>query len=1052
MSPVPPTCPIAKVSRKHPVNQDIPDTVHNRIADMCRSIKTSPVEMDDILESSSHKITDGTVVKMEEAIERNSHRESASPNHKKDFRRPITDIPGAMLNPEPRQGLGGLRNDVLSKLGIVDPTVDPSNPTFDFDIWSCTIANLRDQLGVPTPPRSEFFFRRLTVRGSGPAIGYQDTVWTSLTSLFDFRRWSQARERKPILQGLDGVVQKGELLLVLGRPGSGCTTFLKAVTGQTLGLELDPESVIEYSGIPHSVMTSRFKGELIYAQEVDQHLPYLTVGQTLEFTAGMRTPRTRLPGVTRPVRIKHAVEVMLVAFGLSQVRNTIVGDDYVRGVSGGERKRVSIAEAALAEVAVSAWDNSTRGLDSGSSLRFVHRLRPLPDLTKSCTAAALYQSSQAIFDRFYKVLVLYQGRQIFFGPAPSASEYFEQMGWCRFEGLVPETPEEFEKYWRESPYYASLQAEMDRYRQDPGSRGDAAQRELNELLFVFVATLGMSMVFRTVAAATKTLAQAMAVAGFLTLTLVTYTGFVLPVSYMRPWFKWISFINPLIYSFEALLANEAHGTRYPCVSPVPPYRDLAGKVFVCPVPGALAGQAFVSGDAWFEQAYGYSYSHLWRNLWIILGFMFFFLFTYVLATEVNAESFVDPGVLVFPRGSVPGSVATVRLKGKGKANDIEALGSIVFPVVATRNGKASAPASHGGRFLWRNVCLDVKVKEGSRRLLDDVSGWVRPGTLTALMGESGAGKTALLNALAQRLPSDAAHGEFRIGGKPISASFKSDVAYVQQQDVHLETSTVREVLQFSAMLRQGVGVPKSEKLACVEDIIGRLSMEDFADAVVGVPGKGLNLEQRKRLSIDVELAAKPSALLLLDEPTSGLDSQASETIVALLRKLAAGGLSMLCTIHQPSAMRFQQFDRLLLMAPGGRTAYFGGIGENSETVLRYFGRHGLVRRCADAENPAEYLLDVIGATDATTRDWPRLWNESAEAKSVSGELERMMGNGSRAHSREITRDIAHARRRGAYTVALPAQFPIVCLRVFQQYGDRQDTSSVNSRCGLSARY
>ena len=146
-------------------------------------------------------------------------------------------------------------------------------------------------------------------------------------------------------------------------------------------------------------MTSRFKAELVYAQEVDQHFPYLTVGQTLEFTAAMRTPRTRLPGITRADRIKHVVEVILVAFGLSPARNTIVGDDYVRGVSGGERKRVSIAEAALAEVAVSAWDNSTRGLDAGSALSFVHRLRTLSD----CKAPAM--NVQTLFSRLTNLLI-----------------------------------------------------------------------------------------------------------------------------------------------------------------------------------------------------------------------------------------------------------------------------------------------------------------------------------------------------------------------------------------------------------------------------------------------------------------------------------------------------------------------------------------------------------------------------------------------------------------------------------------------------------------------
>jgi ABC-type multidrug transport system ATPase subunit len=126
-------------------------------------------------------------------------------------------------------------------------------------------------------------------------------------------------------------------------------------------------------------MAKQFKGELIYNQDEDKHFPYLTVQQTLRFAAAMRTPRTRLPGVTRSDRINHVVEVLLTAFGLSHCRDTIVGDDYVRGISGGERKRVSIAETALSEAAISAWDNSTRGLDAESALDFVRRLRTLSD-------------------------------------------------------------------------------------------------------------------------------------------------------------------------------------------------------------------------------------------------------------------------------------------------------------------------------------------------------------------------------------------------------------------------------------------------------------------------------------------------------------------------------------------------------------------------------------------------------------------------------------------------------------------------------------------------
>lgn len=113
-------------------------------------------------------------------------------------------------------------------------------------------------------------------------------------------------------------------------------------------------------------------------------------------------------------------------------------------------------------------------------------------------------------------------------------------------------------------------------------------------------------------------------------------------------------------------------------------------------------------------------------------------------------------------------------------------------------------------------------------------------------------------------------------------------------------------------------------MAYVEEVIKLLGMQEYADAVVGVLTEGgLNVEQRKRLTIGVELAAKPPLLLFVDEPTSGLDSQTSWAILDLLEKLSKAGQSILCTIHQPSAMLFQRFDRLLLLAEEGRTVYFG---------------------------------------------------------------------------------------------------------------------------------
>jgi ATP-binding cassette, subfamily G (WHITE), member 2, PDR len=159
-------------------------------------------------------------------------------------------------------------------------------------------------------------------------------------------------------------------------------------------------------------------------------------------------------------------------------------------------------------------------------------------------------------------------------------------------------------------------------------------------------------------------------------------------------------------------------------------------------------------------------------------------------------------------------------------------------------------------------------------------------------GVSGAGKTTLLDVLASRVTMGVVTGLMHVDGRQRDASFARKTGYCMQQDLHLETSTVREALAFSAILRQPAHISHQEKLDYVEEVIKLLEMEPYADAVVGVPGEGLNVEQRKRLTIGVELVAKPELLLFLDEPSSGLDSQTSYAIVDLLVKLKNHGVSV----------------------------------------------------------------------------------------------------------------------------------------------------------------
>lgn len=465
---------------------------------------------------------------------------------------------------------------------------------------------------------------------------------------------------------------------------------------------------------------------------MDKHFPHLTVGQTLEFAASARMPSNRIRGASRQEAARHIAKVVMSVFGLSHTYNTKVGNDFIRGVSGGERKRVSIAEMALAAAPLAAWDNSTRGLDSATAFTFVQSLRTGANLTGAAHAVAIYQASQAIYDTFDKAVVLYEGREIYFGPASKAKAFFEKQGWhCQSrqttgdfltsvtnpverkprEGMgksVPRTAEDFEKYWHRSEEYKALQQDIEeqessfptdgqhiteferqkRETQADHTRGaspyllsvpmqiklntrrayqriwndvsstlttvlaqmiialivgsifygtpDATQgffskgavlffavlinalqamSEINSLyaqrpivekhasyafyhpateaiagvvsdipikfalavafniviyflsnlrrepsqffiyfLIVFIITFIMSAVFRTLAAVTKTISQAMSLAGVMVLALVIYTGFVLPVPYMHPWFNWLHYLSKLIL----LYVQDAH--------------------------------------------------------------------------------------------------------------------------------------------------------------------------------------------------------------------------------------------------------------------------------------------------------------------------------------------------------------------------------------------------------------------------------------------------------------------------------------------------------------
>lgn len=381
-------------------------------------------------------------------------------------------------------------------------------------------------------------------------------------------------------------------------------------------------------------------------------------------------------------------------------------------------------------------------------------------------------------------------------------------------------------------------------------------------LISFSLMLSMSMFFRLFASLTKTIAQAIAPSSVALLAMVLYTGFVIPIDYMRGWASWLRWLNPVSYGFESIMLNEFVGRDFPCAQYVPSgpgYEDIALDQQVCATTGSRLGQSFVSGTEYVRNSYSYENSHRWRNFGILISLTVALAVLHLIVSEVVAAERSKGEVLVFRRGKMQ--------KAKAKREQIDE--ERTSATATTQNEKSGADVDSEAKliekqtsvFHWQDVSYDIKIKKETRRILDRVDGWVKPGTLTALMGVSGAGKTTLLDVLASRTTIGVITGEMLVDGHSRDSSFQRKTGYVQQQDLHLHTSTVREALEFSALLRQPRHYTKEEKLGYVDTVISLLNMEEFADAVVGVPGSGLNVEQRKRLTIGVELAARPSLLL-----------------------------------------------------------------------------------------------------------------------------------------------------------------------------------------------
>ncbi|TID29454.1 hypothetical protein CANINC_001958, partial [Pichia inconspicua] len=347
------------------------------------------------------------------------------------------------------------------------------------------LVDINKQNGIELPEIS-VVYKDLTVTGSNTIAtvlkDFSDVFLKPIALVYKYYRRSndtasqlkKLPKTRKIIRNVSGFADPGTMTLVIGRPGAGCSTYLKAIAGETRTYK-NIDGLLSFNGLD----VDSVRNFLIYNPELDIHFPHLTVEQTLRFVISCTSPKHSDPDAT-----KNFYELL---FSLESVEKTLVGDDYVRGISGGERKRVSIAEAMAAAGSVYCFDNATRGLDSNTALHFVQALRIYTNVARTTSIVSLYQASENIYNLFDYVSVLYHGRHIYFGPTDSAVKYFEKLGYLKhpretsseflssmsdplartvdttYKGnSIPSTPDEFEDAWLNSKEYIDLHSEIDK--------------------------------------------------------------------------------------------------------------------------------------------------------------------------------------------------------------------------------------------------------------------------------------------------------------------------------------------------------------------------------------------------------------------------------------------------------------------------------------------------------------------------------------------------------------------------------------------------------------
>ncbi|KAL4188821.1 hypothetical protein AMTRI_Chr08g162380 [Amborella trichopoda] len=914
---------------------------------------------------------------------------------------------------------------------------------------------------LPVAPKVELRFEILNVPANvhvgGRALltlvnSSRDSLELRLTAL---RLLPSDKHSLTLLNNVSGIVKPGRMTLLLGPPASGKSTLLMALAGK---LDKTTSGHITYNG--ESLQNFYPRRTSAYVSQIDNHIGELTIRETLDFaarcqgargqTAGYLSDLTNLekerkihPSPEIDAFMKHslATDYVMRVPGLDICADTLVGSDMDRGVSGGQKERVTTGEMVVGPRKTLFMDEISTGLDSSTTFQIVKCVGNFVHLMEGTVLMALLQPAPETFELFDDLILLSEGQIVYQGPQESVLEFFESLGFViPLRKGVADFPQEVmsrkdqAQYWADNlrPYVFVLTSKIaEAFKESkygklvesnllvPFNKANENQSALarsryavskweifkacfaRELLLIswhrflyifrtcqvaFVGLITCTMVLRTRIHPTDEIngnlylpclffglvhmmfngfsdlpilisrlpvfykqrdnlfypawafsipslilcipysivealiwscvvyytvgfapgggrffrfmfilfsVHQMALGLFRTIGAIgqdmvvtnTFGSFALLIMFytIKPWWIWGYWISPLSYGQSAISINEFIAPRWMKESTFG--SDTVGH-------NVLRSHGLPVRGYWY-----------WLGVGVLLAYSVFFKVLSTLALKY---------LNVIPSDAIKGSnVEDDHSHSSGQRSNIY----FVFGTSPERS-TVNTNSKNGMILPFQPLSMTFIMLQ----LLSNVSGIFTPGVLTALVGSSGAGT----------------YGYIRISGHPKEQKpFARISGYVEQNDIHSPQITVEESLWYLSSLCLPKEVTRERQLEFVEEVMKLVELDTLRHALVGLPGSsGLSTEQRKRLTISVELVANPS-IIFMDEPTSGLDASAAAIVMRTVRNTVDTGRTVVCTIHQPSIDIFESFDELLLMKRGGQVIYGGPLGEHSQLMIKF---------------------------------------------------------------------------------------------------------------------